>query len=240
MAKVQNVPGEARDTATLSRRVALAQLAGLVAVFGLIGLALCLIGLHFTYQPWPWLSILVCIAIGMLAFGPWKSDWRVLMKTIALVLVLGLITGSVASGIHRFDQQKSARATAARLADAKQRVQARIDKAKATYQQKLATATTEAENQLAADGFVSDDNGDPPSVTLASLTSGTVTAYYFVDGYAFEPVLPIQKIDGSWIAGCPTIVPGVMYPLNGPNNQVAISLNDSGRCPAGIGPPKSP
>ncbi len=207
------------------------------------GVVFSLISLHYVYTgSLPWFTVIFTTVGGFALAGPWK---RIIPRLHLLVRILGVAVLAVMvwlntlSGVQRHDQQAPARAIAAQQAAVRASAAASIASVNAVYQSQLNQATTAATNQLATQGFVSDFSGDPPDVTLSNLTSGTVTIYIAV-GYArFQPVVPIEKINGRWVAGCPTTAPGVMYPLDGPNNQVAISLNDSGHCPAGIAPPSS-
>jgi hypothetical protein len=194
-----------------------------------ISVVALLVGLHLFNEPWPWAAGFVALLFGLCLLLPWeRGAARHVASAVMILLLAVLVVGGGIAGHQRYTQQAPARAAAAQVAAARGQAAA-----------VMARATTQATNQLADQGFIGDASGDPPTVTLSSPTSGVVDIMIASGDFYFSPELPIQKIGKTWVAGCPTIVPGVMYPLSGKDNAVAISLNNSGHCPAGISPPSS-
>jgi hypothetical protein len=227
-------PPKASDPQPFTGRQLIVMLAKCAAVGLGVGLFCVLVAHYFVDVGLAWAvgaQAALATSIAMtLKYVQWQ-DRISMMLHIALIggIAVAALATSIAGGIVRYHTEAPARAAAAAR-------QAPIDRANARYNAAVSSARSAFESQ----GFKMSDQEDPSlELNRPDLTSGNMYVIISISTGWSEAHLLISEVNGVWIAGCPTRVAGVMYPLGADRNKLATTLAISGQCPPGLDPPRS-
>jgi hypothetical protein len=199
----------------------------------ILGISCVVLGLgifaatHYLSRPYIWLAPAMLVVSVVTALLLTSSNPRVrrrltVARTLLFLAAIGLM---LVNGVHVFNAEAPARAAAA----AAQAVHDRqISEVRAQLGGADGTTSREGDRFDIRTWDSSDDITVDPTGT-----SGTISVATSVGRSTQFQVLEISKVDGRWVAGCPS--PGGMVPLSADHNRLAIVLVTSGHCP-NLGP----